>query len=726
MVSWTWWARRWLRGTETMLGQVRTLFLGILVVWPAFGLIGLRDADPRIAAPAVVASVLLLVWLYLGYRRQHFPFWSWVPEGAAACLVAVASGFGVSVGLCFVWLNFRALYGGVREKFLAAAVLCAVMIVGMTVVGVAPGEAVPLLLLALLSLTVNHVLARGSSARDRSAEREGTLASAGGGLVASTTRAEAMDVTMGAALSMDRAASAALIVTVAGPALHVIAAAGVVGPEAAGWVTEKSRLPAEITAALRPGGFTLVDGEAAAALIEVLRLPPHPVVVVAPMAAHGSVFGMLVLALERKPEDDLSATVTTLADEAALTLDQLLSRSRLSIVVEHSGDALVLAGEAGFIRFVNPAAAKMLGCSSDDLLGRGLWSLVHEDDVDALRDAANSHLPSAPVPARIRAREDVEWTDAEALVEYVNEHDGSRSIVFTARDVSERHRLELELRHAQKLESVGRLAAGIAHEINTPIQFVGDNVRFLDTAFTDLERLCGAYRELVAAVQEQGDVDAALRNVEEVATDIDIEFVMEEVPTAVSQTLEGVSRVAHIVRAMKAFGHPGAEEKSRADLNEAIQNTIVVANNEIKYVADVETDFGDLPLVHCHLGDIGQVMLNLVINAAHAIGAADRGRGTITVRTRHEGDYAVIDVADTGTGVPPEIADKLFDPFFTTKEVGSGTGQGLALVRTLVTDRHGGTIDFTSTVGAGTTFTVRLPVAGIESAQGNRLMEAAQ
>ena len=128
----------------------------------------------------------------------------------------------------------------------------------------------------------------------------------------------------------------------------------------------------------------------------------------------------------------------------------------------------------------------------------------------------------------------------------------------------------------------------------------------------------------------------------------------------------------------------------------------MVATNEIKYVADVETDLGELPLVYCHLGDINQVVLNLVVNAAHAIGSADRGRGTIRVSTRRDGAHVVIEVADTGTGVPAEIADQLFDPFFTTKEVGTGTGQGLALVRTLVTDRHGGTITFTSEPGAGT------------------------
>ncbi len=718
------WVQRWLRGTDTMLGQVRTLFLSILVLWPLFGLWGLSGHRGGPAVLAVVAALSVVAWLYAGYRRQGFPAWSWILEGALVGLVAAGSDFGITFGLCVAWVNFRSLYGRLREKILAVVVLCAIIGTGVTVFDIPAGEAIPLFFTALLSLGVNHVLARGSNARDRSADREGTLASAGAGLVASTTRSEAMDVTLGAALSMDRAASVALIFTVAGPALHVVAVAGHVGTESSGWVTELARLPQEAREALRPGRCVMVCDEAAAKVSEVLRLPPHAVVMLAPMAAHGGVFGMLVLGLDRRPVGDLSISMTTLADEAALTLDQLLSRSRLSIVVEHSADALILAGEAGLIRFMNPAAEMMLACPSDELLGSDIWSLVHESDVAALQRVVSSFERPAALPCRIRGRSGAEWTDVEALVEYVSEHDGSRSIVFTARDVSERHRLELELRHAQKLESVGRLAAGIAHEINTPIQFVGDNVRFLESAFTDLDRLLTAYRELVVTAQQHGDIEAALRGVEVVATDIDIEFVMEEVPVAISQTLEGIGRVAHIVRAMKAFGHPGTEEKSRADLNEAIKNTVVVANNEVKYTADVETDLGDLPLVHCHLGDINQVVLNLLVNAAHAIDAANRGRGTIRISTRLDEGYAVIEVADTGTGVPAEIADKLFDPFFTTKEVGTGTGQGLALVRTLVADRHGGTVDFTSTTGVGTVFTVRLPVAGLEGQPTTELAEA--
>ncbi|MEV6493170.1 ATP-binding protein, partial [Actinoplanes sp. NPDC051633] len=196
----------------------------------------------------------------------------------------------------------------------------------------------------------------------------------------------------------------------------------------------------------------------------------------------------------------------------------------------------------------------------------------------------------------------------------------------------------------------------------------------------------------------------------ELLRDIDADFLIAEVPTALVQSLEGLERVAQIVRAMKAFGHPGTEEMTLANLSELIENTLVVAAGETRYVADLETELADLPLVRCHAGDINQTLLNLVVNAAHAIDSAGRGRGTIRVTTRRDGDEVVIEVADTGNGVPPEIADKLFDPFFTTKEVGRGTGQGLSLARSLVVDRHHGAIGFRSEVGVGSVFTVRLPL----------------
>ena len=704
---------RWFPGTGTMLGQVRTLYLVLLLLWPVVGLWGWAfGRDNQAMMLAVGATVLLEVWLYAGYQRQRFPAGSWIGEGLGICLVATAvSDYGTTATLCFLWVNFRALYGGLWQRLLTAAVLTSIAVTGVLAFGVALARAIPLLFIAFFSLVLSDLLVRGSTVRDRLSDRESALSSGGASLVACETRAEALDVTLGAAISMDRDVQAALIFTTGGPKLHVIAAAGRIGAEAAGWVTEVAALPGAAHTALRPGGSAVLTGADADALTVALRLPRYPAVVLAPMAADGHVFGMLVLALDRRPPAGLSPAVGTLAGAAALTLDHLLSRSRLGIVVEHSPDALMLAGETGHIRIVNPAAAVLLKSTAAELVNRDIWSLLHPDDMAAMLDTP-THTPPAAQPCRIRGSATGEWTETEALIEYVSEHDGTRSMVFTARDVSERRRLELELRHAQKLESVGRLASGIAHEINTPIQFVGDNVRFLDGAFADLTRLYAAYGELLTTARAAQSSSDAVRNVQAAADDIDIDFVLHEVPLAISQTLDGINQVADIVRAMKAFGHPGTDKKARADLNQAIGHTLMVANNEIKLVADVETELGALPLVYCHISDINQVVLNLVVNAAHAIGSADRGRGTLRIVTRLDGAFAVIEVTDTGVGVPPEIADMLFDPFFTTKDVGVGTGQGLALVRNLVTDRHAGTITFTSEVGTGTTFTVRLPVDG--------------
>jgi two-component system, NtrC family, sensor kinase len=275
----------------------------------------------------------------------------------------------------------------------------------------------------------------------------------------------------------------------------------------------------------------------------------------------------------------------------------------------------------------------------------------------------------------------------------------------------ERDRLELELRLAQKLEAVGQLAAGIAHEINTPIQFVGDSVRFLKGAVEDLLALVDAYRGALQA-DEQLDRAELRRRAADAEEDADLEYLTERVPQALERALDGVDRVALIVRAMRQFAHPAAE-RAPIDINEAIRTTLTVATNEYKYVADVELDLAELPLVTANGGDLNQVFLNLIVNAAHAIESevADTGRrGTITVRTSVDGDRVVITVADTGCGIPEEIAGRVFDPFFTTKPVGHGTGQGLAIAHTIVVDRHHGTIGFTPAPDGGTSFEITLPV----------------
>jgi signal transduction histidine kinase len=248
------------------------------------------------------------------------------------------------------------------------------------------------------------------------------------------------------------------------------------------------------------------------------------------------------------------------------------------------------------------------------------------------------------------------------------------------------------------------------------MQFVSDNVRFLQDSFGQLQEVIGKLHELSGSSFDQCSGNDLCAEIGRLDANLDSEYLLKEIPEALSQTLDGVERVVMIVRAMKEFAHPENRGMIPADLNKALVNTLTVARNELKYVADVETEFGDLPLVICSLSDINQVFLNLLVNAAHAIGdvVGDTGRkGTIRLQTGMEGSMVVISVADTGGGIPAGIRNRIFDPFFTTKQVGRGTGQGLAIARSVV-DRHKGTLTFESEVGKGTTFYIRLPIEGCE------------
>jgi signal transduction histidine kinase len=278
-------------------------------------------------------------------------------------------------------------------------------------------------------------------------------------------------------------------------------------------------------------------------------------------------------------------------------------------------------------------------------------------------------------------------------------------------NAAEHERMEQELRLAQKLESVGQLAAGVAHEINTPIQFVGDTVGFLETAFEDLMTL---HADMRAATAEGLSGDELVQRVQAAESRADIAYLEERVPAALDRAGDGIRRVGTIVRAMREFAHPPTSVMAPVDLNEALRNTLIVAASEFKYVADAETDLdAALPPVVCNAGELNQVFLNLVVNAAHAITTAlgdSGGRGLIRISTRTDGSDVVVTIADSGCGIPPDIAARVFDPFFTTKEVGQGTGQGLAIARTLVVERHAGALTFESSPETGTTFHVRLPV----------------
>jgi two-component system NtrC family sensor kinase len=281
-------------------------------------------------------------------------------------------------------------------------------------------------------------------------------------------------------------------------------------------------------------------------------------------------------------------------------------------------------------------------------------------------------------------------------------------------EMKERARVVIELQLAQKLESVGRLAAGVAHEINTPIQYVGDGVYFLRSAYEDFNRLLDSWRSAVDALPAGPAHDALRGQFAGSWAKYDMDFLRAEIPKAFERTSDGVQRVTNIVKAMKEFAHPDTNEQSPADLSHAIEMTLLVASNEYKYLAKVNTEFAELPPVVCNIGELNQVFLNLIVNAAHAIHDAgrDSSTGEIAISTAMDGDAVVIRVRDNGCGIAAENLPKLYDPFFTTKEVGRGTGQGLAITHSIVVDKHGGQIGVSSSAGKGTEFTLHLPIGG--------------
>lgn len=287
------------------------------------------------------------------------------------------------------------------------------------------------------------------------------------------------------------------------------------------------------------------------------------------------------------------------------------------------------------------------------------------------------------------------------------------SIYSRLADSAERERetaeLKVQLANNHRMESIGQLAAGIAHEINTPIQFVGDNTRFLEEAFADLQRLLDL---LQSPGLEEADADVIRTQVQELLSEIDVDFLKDEVPEAIKQSLDGIEHMATIVGGMKTFSHPGANDLQPIDINKAIQNTLNIATSEWKYVADIELDLAsDLPRVPCFQTEFNQVLLNVIVNAAQAMpDKFDRAKGCIRIATAVDGDFLTLTIEDNGPGMPADVRDRVFDPFFTTKPVGKGTGQGLAIAQATIVKRHKGTIDVSSEEGEGTTFVIRVPL----------------
>jgi PAS domain S-box-containing protein len=373
----------------------------------------------------------------------------------------------------------------------------------------------------------------------------------------------------------------------------------------------------------------------------------------------------------------------------------------------------------------NDAAERIFGLTLDQVIGKKLGECGLVLDWGELYLAMNTCLSdskSVDVLGIAYQRPDGRdgTLDMSVVSSWSMHGDGAEGLgmILMATDTTARKHEEIQRQQGQKMESIGQLAAGVAHEINTPIQFIGDNLRFLGDTFGDLNAVLAAHGRLLDSVRQGPPAAGLIAGIDEAAKRADVAYLAEEIPKAITQSLEGITRVTEIVRAMKEFSHPDQGEKKSVDINKTITTTLIVARNEYKYVADLVTEFADdLPAIPCIVGEFNQVVLNLVVNAAHAIGdvvaksgAPSGGKGTITITTRRTDDHAEIRIRDSGTGIPESARKKIFDPFFTTKGVGKGTGQGLYIAHTVVVKKHGGTLTFETEMGVGTTFIIRLPL----------------
>jgi PAS domain S-box-containing protein len=367
----------------------------------------------------------------------------------------------------------------------------------------------------------------------------------------------------------------------------------------------------------------------------------------------------------------------------------------------------------------NPRAEKVFEKAETEVMGLPLDQCGLDWDWDKIADGISQSQTTCQ-PTRVDniryVRSDGEERYLSITINHLNrDNDYILGTTIIGADITDRKKLETQLQQSQKMEAIGQLAAGIAHEINTPTQFVGDNTRFFQDAFDDLIQIIREYENLIAKAKSQALTGELIAAAEKRIEEIDLPYLEEEIPIALQHTLKGVDRISKIVQAMKIFSHPGVAVKEPTDINKEIEKTITITRNEWKYVAEMKTDFDStMPLVPCYRAELNQVVLNMIVNAAHAIAEANQDnasqRGTIHILTYHKDNWAKIRISDTGAGIPDDIRHKIFDLFFTTKGPGKGSGQGLSICHSVVVEKHRGTLDLESQVGMGTTFIIGLPM----------------
>jgi len=426
----------------------------------------------------------------------------------------------------------------------------------------------------------------------------------------------------------------------------------------------------------------------------------------------------VVIQVEGNPMES-GGFVTTYTD----ITDKIRREKLLTNILETSPAGFALSrAEDGYISFCNERLAQLHGYPRSEMMGSKASDLYADPKQrTALMVTLRREGVVQDREITFKRRDGTLFDALISLRATMNEN--VPSMFAWVYDISnlkkmqeEKRELEAELNQAQKLEAVGQLAGGIAHEINTPSQYVWDNLRFLSTSHVELTSVLIRCLQIIDELRGTPGFAEKFQELDELIVENDLDYLLEEIPLAASQAITGITEISRIVNAMKEFSHPGGAEKSFVDLNHMIENTATISRNEWKHLAKVEFDFDEnLPQVCCLPGDVNQVFLNLLVNAAHAIDAAKKEEeGEIRITTSARDGQVTVVVADNGSGIPKEIQEKVFDPFFTTKSVGKGTGQGLSIARNIVVKKHHGHLSYQSREGEGTKFVIQLPIDGAD------------
>ncbi|SCA62467.1 hypothetical protein SCG7109_AA_00530 [Chlamydiales bacterium SCGC AG-110-M15] len=448
------------------------------------------------------------------------------------------------------------------------------------------------------------------------------------------------------------------------------------------------------------------------------------------------------IAQETAGTDVLKCAETSSQDELMLLhclLEQIKSRkpvfdeehAELRAFTRALNEMLLVVNTDGEIQMANSSSEKILEYESGELKGKNIQSLFNQKQkwktvVGYTEMLADGTLVKDEISLTTKNGKNI---SASLSASGIMRDDELTGLIMILQDLRGRKSLESQLVQAQKLEAVGQLAAGVAHEINTPMQYIGDNTEFLSTSFDGLLTLLKKYEKLEKEVKESPkNFEAVLNEVEKCHKDVDADYLMEEMPEAITQTKQGVAHVVKIVQSLKAFSHQGGKDRQLIDLNKAVENVVTVAKNEWKYVSDLTTELDpNLEMVPCFSRELNQVMLNIIVNAAHAIEekkGKDGPKGNIKIETKQIDGEVEVRISDDGPGIPQSVQDKVFDPFFTTKDIGKGTGQGLSLAHSVINDQHKGQLDF-ETSSEGTTFIIRLPLVsdvGVDDEHGEEVV----